>query len=66
LSAIGAANTANWPPLGGGQSGGGISRGSDWFTTTVAYLNVSDRYQMIVNTNQNRDYRYGGRGVRNW
>jgi len=65
LSAIGTANTANWPSLGGGQVGG-ISRGSDWFTTTVAYLNVSDRYQMVVNTNQNRDYRYGGRGVRNW
>jgi formylglycine-generating enzyme required for sulfatase activity len=65
LTAVGAANTAGWPSTGGGQNGG-ISRGSDWFTNTVAYLNVSDRYQMVLNYNQNRDYRVGGRGVRSW
>ncbi len=65
LSVLGAANTAGWPPLGGGQNGG-ISKGSDWFTPTVAYLNISDRQQMVLNYNNVRDYRCGGRGVRTW
>jgi formylglycine-generating enzyme required for sulfatase activity len=65
LTAVGAANTSGWPSTGGGQYGG-ISKGSDWYTTNTAYLNVSDRYQMVLNYNQNRDYRAGGRGVRSW
>lgn len=65
LSAVGSANIAGCPGTGGGQNGG-ISRGSNWYSNTIAYLNVSDRYQMVLNYNQLRDYRCGGRGVRNW
>jgi formylglycine-generating enzyme required for sulfatase activity len=63
ISVAGAANTAGWPAVGGGQ-GGGIARGSDWFTPTLAYLNISDRAYMTSNFNQLRDNRVGGRGVR--
>jgi len=66
LSAAGLANTAGWPVAGGGQSGGGVMRGGDWFTATTAYLTVSERYYMVVNTNQARDGKIGGRGVRNY
>jgi formylglycine-generating enzyme required for sulfatase activity len=65
LSALGLANTAGWPSQGGGQFGG-VSRGSDWFTANAPYLNVSDRQQMVLNYNQSRDYRCGGRGGRSW
>jgi len=65
LTPIGTADVTGWPSLGGGRNGG-ISRGSDWYSTNTAYLNVSDRYQMILSYNQNRDYRVGGRGVRSW
>ncbi len=65
LTAVGSANTSGWPSTGGGQYGG-ISKGSDWYSNNNAYLNISDRYQMVQNYNQNRDYRVGGRGVRSW
>ncbi len=63
LSAAGAANTSGWPLLGGGQ-GGGVGRGGDWFTNNITYLTISDRGWMTNNTNQLRDYRFGGRGIR--
>ncbi|TAL58382.1 MAG: hypothetical protein EPN85_11705 [Bacteroidetes bacterium] len=65
ISSVGSANIAGCPGVGGGQFGG-VSRGSDWYTANVLYPNVSDRYQMVLNYNQSRDYRVGGRGVRNW
>ena len=65
LSTAGNANTANWPSNGGGQAGA-LMRGGDWYTNTVAYLDVSDRYFMVDNSNQLRDRRIGGRGVRTY
>lgn len=65
LSVLGAANAAGWPPLGGGQNGA-LVKGSDWFTNTVAWLNISERGSMTSNFNNVRDYRCGGRGVRTW
>ncbi len=64
LSIIGGANTANWPPLGGGSAGGGIARGGDWFTNSTLLLYTSNRDWMTSNFNQAKDYRVGGRGVR--
>jgi formylglycine-generating enzyme required for sulfatase activity len=63
LTAAGAANTAGWPASGGGQ-GGGVGRGGDWFTNNATYLTISDCAYMTDNSNQGRDRRFGGRGVR--
>ncbi len=63
IATTGLANTANWPSTGGGQFGG-VGRGGNWYDNNSAYLNVSDRAWMTTNTNQSRDYRFGGRGVR--
>lgn len=65
LSSVGSANTPNWPVLGGGRNGG-ILKGSNWHTNSVTELNVSDRFSMVSSINQVRDYRIGGRGVRNF
>lgn len=62
LTSTGLANTANWPPLGGGQ-GGGVLRGGCWYEG-AGYCPTSYRGVMTWNTNQNRDARFGGRGVR--
>lgn len=63
LTAAGAANTAGWPATGGGQ-GGGVGRGGDWFTNNTQRLTISDVGYMTDNSNQSRDRRFGGRGVR--
>jgi len=65
LTAAGLANTAGWPTNGGGQ-GGGVGRGSDWFTTNTTYLTISDCVYMVNNFNQGRSNLAGGRGVRNF
>jgi len=63
LSVTGAANTANWPILGGGGAGG-VLRGGNWFDVQTQYCITSNRDWIGNNTNQNRDNRVGGRGVR--
>jgi formylglycine-generating enzyme required for sulfatase activity len=62
LTSAGAANTANWPPTGGGQ-GGGILRGAG-FADTWGPQRISDRVQIGTNVNQGRNQSIGGRGVR--
>ncbi|RPH32288.1 MAG: hypothetical protein EHM93_09930 [Bacteroidales bacterium] len=63
LNVSGGANTANWPPLGGGQGFGGICRGGNWYDA-VGVCIASNRDWMASNVNQGRDNRVGGRGVR--
>jgi len=63
LSVTGSANMANWPVNGGGGAGG-IMRGGDWFDTQTQYCITSNRDWLNNNTNQVRDNRVGGRGVR--
>ena len=65
LTAAGAANTTGWSVNGGGNGGGGIFRGGDWFNT-AAYCQVSDRGFMTNNANQGRNAAIGGRGVRSY
>jgi formylglycine-generating enzyme required for sulfatase activity len=62
LTSAGAANTANWPPTGGGQ-GGGIIRGGG-FADGGGPQRISDRVQHASNPNQIRNQSIGGRGVR--
>jgi formylglycine-generating enzyme required for sulfatase activity len=62
LTSAGAANTANWPPTGGGQ-GGGIIRGGG-FADGGGPQRISDRVQFQSNPNQSRNQSIGGRGVR--
>ena len=62
LTAAGAANTANWPVLGGGQ-GGGILRGGG-FESGLISLRISENGQMNTSSNQGRVQLFGGRGVR--
>jgi formylglycine-generating enzyme required for sulfatase activity len=65
LSTTGYANTSGWSAW-GGMNNGGIMRGGDWHTTDARPLQISDRWntQYLVNFNQGRDLRVGGRGVR--
>jgi formylglycine-generating enzyme required for sulfatase activity len=65
LTVAGVANTANWPPTGGGNGGGGICRGGDWYYTQ-GYCYISSRGWMTNNTNQGRWNVAGGRGVRSF
>lgn len=65
LSDKGAADTPGWPTAGGGQKGG-ILRGGNWYSNNTIYLNVSNRSFLQLNTNQIRDLRIGGRGVKSW
>ena len=62
LTSAGAANTANWPPSGGGQFGG-IIRGAG-FADGGGMQRISDRSQINSNVNQGRNQSIGGRGVR--
>jgi len=62
LTAAGAANTANWPVLGGGN-GGGILRGGG-FESGLINLRISENGQMNTTSNQGRVQLFGGRGVR--
>jgi formylglycine-generating enzyme required for sulfatase activity len=66
LTIAGTANTIGWPTNGGGNGGGAIGRGGDWFTNNAACLQVSDRAWMTNNTNQGRTSLFGGRGVRSF
>lgn len=61
----GIADVIGWPSIGGGTWGGGISRGGDWHDFD-GLLDISGRFRTIINDNQDRDYRFGGRGVRSW
>jgi formylglycine-generating enzyme required for sulfatase activity len=65
LLATGYANASGWPAW-GGQNGGGMMRGGDWFTNDARTLQTSDRWNFssYQNLNQTRDLRIGGRGVR--
>lgn len=63
LTVAGGANTLNWPLLGGGNGGGGICRGGNWYDA-IGVCITSNRDWMTSNVNQGRDYRVGGRGVR--
>jgi formylglycine-generating enzyme required for sulfatase activity len=65
LTVAGLSNTAGWPINGGGQ-GGGVGRGSDWFTVNTTFLTISDCAYMTSNINQTRSNLAGGRGVRNY
>lgn len=62
LTSSGAANTAGWPTLGGGASGG-IARGGG-YTSNAASASISDRGLMGNGVNQGRLNSIGGRGVR--
>jgi formylglycine-generating enzyme required for sulfatase activity len=62
LTSGGAANTANWPPTGGGFSGGVLRGGG--FADAATQLRISDRTQISNNANQSRIQSIGGRGVR--
>jgi formylglycine-generating enzyme required for sulfatase activity len=62
LTSAGAANTANWPPTGGGQ-GGGIIRGGG-FADAGGPQRISDRVNVNSNPNTSRNQSVGGRGVR--
>ncbi len=63
LTLGGLANTANWPPDGGGNLGG-VMRGGSWFDNGWQYCITSNRNWIGNVTNRNRDSRVGGRGVR--
>lgn len=63
ITAAGLFNTANWPTAGGGQ-GGGIGRGGSFNSGVAVGLQLSDRGQMTINTNQTKQPIFGGRGVR--
>jgi len=63
LSATGIADTPNWPLLGGGNGGGGTSKGGNWFDAAGICV-TSNRDWMTSNLNQGKDNRFGGRGVR--
>jgi formylglycine-generating enzyme required for sulfatase activity len=65
LTATGAADTPNWPPLGGG-TGGSTTRGGEWFDNANNWGQTSNRDLMNNNFNQTRDNRIGGRGVRTY
>lgn len=65
LTAIGAANTTNWPANGGGDQGG-IIRGGNWYDNGWQYCITSNRDWTGNGTNRVRDSRVGGRGVRSF
>jgi formylglycine-generating enzyme required for sulfatase activity len=62
LTAVGAANTANWPASGGGQAGG-VGRGGGYDAGAI-YCTISDCGLLTYNGNQGRVQSIGGRGVR--
>jgi len=63
LTNIGNADTASWPPAGGGDQGG-VIRGGNWYDNGWQYCVTSNRDWMNNGTNRSRDSRVGGRGVR--
>jgi hypothetical protein len=65
LTNAGAADTPNWPILGGGTQGG-VMRGGNWYDNGAIYCITSNRDLIVNNSNSNRDYRVGGRGVRTY
>ncbi len=62
LNAGGAANTVNWPTIGGGNFGGVIRGGG--FNSNGQQIRISENGQMQSNSNQGRNGAFGGRGVR--
>jgi formylglycine-generating enzyme required for sulfatase activity len=65
LTVTGIADTPNWPAAGGG-TGGGVARGGNWHDNGWQYCITSNRDLINNNTNQSRDFRMGGRGVRTY
>jgi formylglycine-generating enzyme required for sulfatase activity len=65
LTSTGNADNPNWPPTGGG-TGGGIARGGEWYDNGWQYCITSNRDWLNNNTNQTKDNRMGGRGVRTY
>jgi formylglycine-generating enzyme required for sulfatase activity len=62
LTAAGAANTANWPPAGGGNFGGVLRGGG--YDSGATTCRISENGLMTYNGNQGRVQSIGGRGVR--
>lgn len=62
LTAAGAANTANWPPAGGGNFGGVLRGGGH--DSGANTCRISENGTMTYNGNQGRVQSIGGRGVR--
>lgn len=63
LSLLGEANIMGWPATGGGNGGGAVIRGGDWYNGWD-HLRVSTRQNMTTNFNNSRSSVCGGRGVR--
>ncbi len=64
LTPAGAADTPNWPAVGGGTQGG-VMRGGNWYDVDNLCI-TSNRDLIGDDTNSARDYKVGGRGVRTY